>query len=258
VIDLHSHILPGLDDGAGDLGESLAMARAAVRDGVETIAATPHVSFDYPVTPAQVSEGVSRLRDALAGAGIPLSVVRGAEIALSRLPELGDAELRELTLGGGPYLLVECPYAPAASLAELVFAVQVRGFRVLLAHPERSPNFQREPERLRSLVERGALCSVNAASLAGRFGRSVRAVAVRLFRDGLVHNVASDSHDAERRPPGTGGALRSAEAELPGISAQAQWLTREVPEAVLAGTDIPPRPAELGDRPRPRWRRGPG
>ena len=255
MIDLHSHILPGLDDGAADVDTSLAMARAAVDDGVEVMVATPHVSFDYPVEPWDVAGGVEYLNVALARAEIPLSVLPGGEIALPRLTELDDLALQGLALGGGPYLLLESPYTPGvAYIEELVFAAQVRGFRVLLAHPERCPAFQRDPARLARLVERGVLCSVDAGSMMGRFGRTVHRFVVSLFLDGLVHNVASDSHDERRRPPGLRAAFRAAEADLPGLAAQRDWLTHAVPAAVLSGGDLPPRPAAIRS-PGRSWRR---
>lgn len=243
MIDLHSHILPGLDDGAAGLEDSLALAEAYVREGIETVAATPHLSPDYPTPPEAICRAVAELRAALERAGIPLAVVGGAEIAFPSLPGLATEALRGLTLGGADTLLLESPYgAGEALLEEAVFDLQVRGFRVLLAHPERSPSFQERPERLAALVERGTLCSVNAGSMRGRFGKRVRRTAVELFRRGLVHDVASDAHDVRTRPPGLRSGFEALERELPGLRRQAAWYTREVPAALLEGVALPPRP----------------
>jgi protein-tyrosine phosphatase len=174
-------------------------------------------------------------------------------VGVSKLPDLDDATLGGLCLGGGPYLLVESPYLRATDLfEESVFDVQLRGFRAVLAHPERSPSFQRHPDRLAAMVHRGVLCSVTSASMAGRFGRTVQQFTRSMFEAGLVHNVASDCHDALKRSPGLGGGFRVLERELPGVLGQASWYTDEVPAAMLAGDRLPARPGPLGKR-RSRW-----
>jgi protein-tyrosine phosphatase len=243
VIDLHCHLLPGLDDGPATMEESIALAERLVAEGVETVVATPHVSPDYPTSAAAMAAGVAEVRAALSTAGVPLSVAPGAEISFSMLGELSPDELRSLALGGADALLLESPYNAAAPfLEEAVFDVQVTGFRAVLAHPERSPVFQGQPDRVATLVERGALCCVNAGSLSGRFGTRVRATGLELFRRGLVHAVASDAHDLAGRPPTLRDAFPDLEADLPGIAAQARWYAREVPAALLAGEPLPPRP----------------
>lgn len=249
MIDLHCHILPGIDDGAAALEDSLALAEAFVREGIETVAATPHLSPDYPTPPETIPRAVAEVREAIDRAGIPLAVVGGAEIAFPSLPGLATEALRGLTLGGADTLLLESPYgAGGALLEEAVFDLQVRGFRVLLAHPERSPPFQERPERLAALVEHGALCSVNAGSMRGRFGERVRRTAIELFSKGLVHDVASDAHDVRTRAPGLLSGFEALERELPGLTDQAPWYTREVPAALLEGVALPPRPEAIPRR----------
>jgi protein-tyrosine phosphatase len=243
VVDLHSHILPGLDDGADDIEVSLAMARTAAGDGVQAMAATPHVNFDYEVDPETMRAGVDELNAALADAGIALTVLPGGEISMPRAADLDDDELASFSLGGGRTLLIESPYLKGvASMEELLFDLQLRGFRVLLAHPERCPIFQDDPDRLRRIVARDVYCSVNTGSLAGIFGRRVRALAMDLLRGGLVHSIASDAHDDAGRPPGLLMGVRAAEQELPGVSAQADWYTRDAPAAFVEGTPLPARP----------------
>lgn len=254
MIDLHSHILFGLDDGPGDLDASLALARAAVASGTREMVATPHLDAHWGVDPGAIAPRAEQVRAALERDGIGLRLHTGAEIALDRFLELDDATLASLRLGGGPYLLIESPLTLAAGSVELaVRAVMRRGHRVLLAHPERCPAFQRRPDTLAALVEQGALCQLTAESLTGRFGREVRAFSIRLLREGLVHNLASDAHDERRRPPGLGAGLREAERDLPGVSVQREWLTRDAPRAVLEGSELPPRPA-IPEPPRRRFR----
>ena len=166
MIDLHAHILPGIDDGPRNLDGSVALARAAVAEGTRVLAATSHIDHSFGLTPADLAPRLEAVRDRLAEEGIPLEVVAGGEISIARLPELHDEDLMALRLGGGPTLLVEAPLMPfAGDLEGLVFALQVRRHRVLLAHPERSPLFLRRPERLATLVNQGVLVQITAGSL---------------------------------------------------------------------------------------------
>jgi protein-tyrosine phosphatase len=240
VIDLHCHILPGIDDGAPTPDDALAMARIAVEAGTKTIVATPHVSWEWPDNDSHViADKVTELNEAIRGAGLDLEIRPGAEIAMSRAAELDDDELRALSLGGGPWLLIECPFVSSAAGFDLFLSdLQTRGHQIVLAHPERCPAFQREPARLRSFLGQGMLSSITAGSLVGRFGRTVKAFAEDLMSTGLVDSVASDAHDAgPRRAPGITPILEGA-----GFGAQADWLARAVPLAVLRGTKVPPRP----------------
>jgi len=255
VIDLHTHILPAIDDGPSGIRGSLDLARRAVEEGVLCMVATPHVAQDPTVTPDRIAEGVAELADLLYTAGIPLEVLPGAEIALSRLLDLDDAALRGLSLAGGPWLLVECPFTAALGDFEpMVYRLQARGYRILLAHPERSAALQRQPERVAQLVASGALVQITAGSLAGDFGTTVRRFTLRLLRDGLVHVVASDAHDTRARPPGVERAFAAAEPELPGVSELRPWLTEDVPGAIVVGEKIPPAP-DFDLPPGTRWRR---
>lgn len=256
VIDLHCHILPGIDDGPGAISESVALAKAAAAAGTRTIVATPHVSWRYPNESDTIVHLSSQVNDRLAQDGIPIEVRVGAEIAMTRASELDDQELDSLRLGGGPWLLLEPPFSPAITgFAAVVGELHGKGHRIVLAHPERCPAFHRDPQALEALVNAGVLTSITAGSLVGRFGGQVRRFTLGLFERGWVHNVASDAHDAYRRPPGMASELAGAH-----LGDLADWLTCSVPEAILAGAEIPPRPArtELPPAPRRRarwWRR---
>jgi protein-tyrosine phosphatase len=243
VIDLHSHILPAVDDGPRTLDGSLELARAAVADGTRTILATPHVNDDPRIGPELVAERLAELRPALAEAEIPLEVLPGGEIAIWRLVDLDDAALRAPALGGSPYVLVESPFSPVVGDFEpMVLDLHARGHRVLLAHPERCPAFQRDPARLERLADAGVLVQITAGSMVGAFGSTVRRFTAGLLRDGLAHVVASDAHDAVKRPPGLTAGFAALERELPGIGEQQPWLTEAVPRAILDGTPLPARP----------------
>ena len=248
MIDLHCHVLPGVDDGPATLADSLALCRAAVAAGTDTIVATSHVSWDWPgVTSHVIAEGVERVNEALRAEGIGVEVVPGAEVALTRAADLDDGELVALRLGGGPYLLVECPYSPAAAGFEVILSgIASRGHRIVLAHPERCPAFQRDPELLRSFVGSGMLTSLTAGAFVGRFGRDVERFARRLLEEGLVHDIASDGHGASlRRPPSIGPELAEA-----GLGDRTDWHARAVPLAILEGTELPGAPPPPAPRKR--------
>jgi len=239
VLDLHSHILPGLDDGVRDLDGAVALARAAAADGIVAIAATPHVRDDYPTTPAAMGAALAAVREAVARAEVPVEILPGGEIALDRLDALSPDDLRAFGLGGNPaWLLLEFPYSGwPLDLGDRVFRLRAAGFRIVLAHPERNGSVQASPERLVPLVQAGALVQVTAASLDGRLGRTPQRTAKALLELELAHLLASDAHAPELRSVG----LSAAAAET-GSAELAAWLTRDVPAAIVAGEPIPSRP----------------
>ena len=236
MIDLHCHVLPGIDDGPATMEDSLALAAAAAADGTHTIVATPHVSWEWPENDAgRIAAGVSALNTALREAHIEIEVLAGAEVALSRAADLDLAQVRALRLGGSPWLLVECPLTASAPGFEKGLAVlRGQGLLVALAHPERCPAFHADPERLAALVADGMITSLTASAFTGRFGRAVKRCAFDLLRRGLVHTVASDAHDAVRRPPALAGALAEA-----GLADEGQWLSGDAPRMILRGAELP-------------------
>jgi protein-tyrosine phosphatase len=242
MIDLHSHILPGLDDGPETLEGSLELARAAVADGIVLIAATPHVRADYPTTAGEMERGVEQLRIELKAAGIELELRPGGELELDRLTSLPLEELRRFGLGGSSqYLLVETPYAGwPLELPERLFRLRAEGLTPVLGHPERNPEVQADPEaRLRPLVESGTLVQLTAASVDGRLGSKAGEASAKLLGLGLAHLLASDAHAPAVRAVGM-----TAAAEAIGDEALARWLTWDVPAALLEGGELPERPTK--------------
>jgi protein-tyrosine phosphatase len=238
VIDLHSHILPGLDDGTRSLADARELARAAIATGVAAIAATPHVRDDFPTTPDQMEEGVGELRRDLAEHGIAIEVLHGGEVSLDRLEALSADDLRRFTLGqNGRYVLVEFPYFGWPLALELALRrLRVDGFVAVLAHPERNPEVQESPHRLERAVEGGALVQVTARSLAGNFGRRCRRTVRRLLQLELAHAFGSDAH-------GAGSPLFTLEqvAKATRDRGLARYLTVDAPAALLAGEPLPSR-----------------
>jgi protein-tyrosine phosphatase len=253
VIDLHSHILPGLDDGASDLAESVALARGAVADGIRAVAATPHVREDYPTTTAAMESGVREVRQALEDEAVPLEVLTGGEIALGELDGLSAEERRSFGLGGNPnFLLLETPYVgwPLA-FPGIVERLSADGIVAVIAHPERNREVHEDPRHIARLVECGALVQITAASLDGRLGRPVLRCAEGLLEAELAHLLASDAHGAGVREIGLAAARNAV-----GDPALGKWLTEDVPAAIVAGGDIPPRPTSSPARRRRGWIRG--
>jgi protein-tyrosine phosphatase len=247
MIDLHCHLLPGIDDGPDTMADALGMARDEVDAGIRTAVATPHVDQRWGVTTRSIGPAVDELRAALAADNIALEVVSGAEVSIGRWMRLDPTERAEAALGDGPYVLVEMPHFQGVTGFDRALRTRLStGERLILAHPERCPAFHRRPEILASLVGAGALTSVTAGALAGRFGESVRRFSLQLLESGLVHNVASDAHDQRGRPPGIDEGLAAADRVLPGTLGLREWLTVEVPAAVLAGDSIPERPLLAG------------
>ena len=243
MIDLHSHILRGIDDGARSLEDSLEIARAAVADGISVIAGTPHVRDDWPTDAGVMEYRVAELRAELEQARIPLDVRSGGEIAIEWLGRLPVDELRRFGLGGNPrYLLVETPYYGwPLGLAGSLFSLRASGITPVLAHPERNAEVQAHPERLAQLVESGVLVQVTAASVDGRIGRRALECGLGLIEQGLAHLLASDAHHASVRAVGMAAASTAV-----GGGALARWLTWDVPAAIIGDTPLPPRPGGGG------------
>jgi protein-tyrosine phosphatase len=203
VIDLHCHLLPGVDDGAEDLSTSLKMARASVAQGVTVVACTPHILPGvYHNRGPDIRAATRQLQDALDREGIPLQLVTGADVHMAPnfVARLRSGEL--LTLADSRYVLVEPPHHVAPpQLEEFFFNLVTAGYVPVLTHPERLPWVRSGYAAIKKLVQTGVWLQITAGSFAGAFGRNALYWAVRLLDEGCVHLIASDAHDAERRPP---------------------------------------------------------
>ncbi len=253
MIDLHCHILPNLDDGPTSLDMALEMVRVALADGITITAATPHgrtsrsVSWVYSVD--LVQQRIATLRDALAEADLPLTIVPGTEIFYeSDVPErIKAGEL--LTYGNSRTILLEFGNDILVTILEqAVFAVQLAGYRVLIAHPERIKVVQDNPNVLIPLIERGALLQLTADALTGSQGKRIQRLAETLVSHALVQVMASDAHGPHvRRMPLLAEARRQA-ANLIGDAA-ATAMVHDTPIAILADLPIdPPSPEPIQSR----------
>lgn len=201
--DIHSHILPGLDDGAKDMEESIQMARQAVQQGITHMLATPHHrNGTFTNEPERIYSQTAELNAALRDKEVPLRIVPGMELHLHGeiLNDMQDMANHLVPLARHNYLLIELPYAYIPHFTEAVFyRIQLMGYIPVLAHPERNTEFKRHPNRLFDLINRGALVQVTAGSLTGQFGRKSKHFTLDLMKHHLVHFVASDTHNTTTR-----------------------------------------------------------
>jgi protein-tyrosine phosphatase len=254
MVDLHAHLLPGIDDGPPDMAGAIGLARAAAEQGTTVLAATPHLRGDFPdVRPEELADRCDEVRAALRDAGIELEVVQGGEAGLMWAVNASDEALRAGSFAGrGADLLVESPYGQLTGTFDgLLLSLLDRGYRVLLAHPENNPTFQSDPGRLLALVGRGVLLQVTARSLSRPERRKgPRPLAERLVREGHAQVLASDAHSgAEFRPPELAAGVAAA-ADLVG-EARARWMATDAPAAIVAGDPLPEPPPIEGRR--RRW-----
>ena len=235
IFDLHTHILPGLDDGAADSSVSQAMLRIAAEAGTTDIFATPHViSGSWLPDWETILRAVDELNRRVAGHLPTITVHPGAEVAM-------DWSLLELLsspgpycLGGGRFILVELPLGSLPTYAdEFLFTLQTRDFLPVLGHPERNPDVKKDPSRLRHWLDRGIFVQMNASSLLGTMGSRTQATAVKLLEAGQVHFIGSDAHGVGVRRPD----LREVSAMLGELlgSEGARRLLQDNPAQLLLG-----------------------
>ncbi len=211
MVDLHTHLIPGVDEGAGSFDESLRMLRAAEADGTTIILATPHIVLNMFFSPMSIQKNIQgldskfrRLQQIASDKELSLQVLRGAEVYF-------DTGLREklveypgiLTINGSDYFLLEFPSSFIfPGLKEFLFDVMTDGFIPIISHPERNRVFQQDPALLYQFLQLGALSQVDAGSIRGDFGNTARYTALQFLKNNLVHVIASDAHNSSTRPPG--------------------------------------------------------
>lgn len=239
MIDLHCHILPGLDDGPEDLETALEMARLAFADGIRAIVASPHaLNGVYHNSRETILQKVLEFRGALKAAGIPMILLPGSDIHF-------DFELEErlnrqevLAVNDRTYLLLELPrqFVPP-DLKRTLFNLKVRGYFPILTHPERNLMMQEDPRVLGEFVSLGITAQITALSLTGGFGERARNCARQWLKQGWVHFLASDAHSPEIRPPLLSAALKAA-VEIVGRERAVKMVTTW-PEIVVLGRPLP-------------------
>ena len=244
-IDLHTHILPGFDDGSPDLATSLTMLQMAAENGTGEMVCTPHLAEgDWKPAWERVVDSCRALMVAAQERKIPITLYPGVEAAFYSGIELLARGPGAYCINGGRYMLVELPANQLpVSVDDFFFTLQARGIMPILAHPERYPVLQEEPEHLLEWIDRGVLLQVNGPSLLGRMGSKIMAVAENLLQCNMIHCIASDGHGINSRRP----LLREAAAKVtamvgPEISRQLLTIN---PQQIIANQDIAiPEPNE--------------
>ncbi|MBM4761469.1 CpsB/CapC family capsule biosynthesis tyrosine phosphatase [Bacillus sp. B15-48] len=237
MIDIHCHILAGIDDGAQKLEDSLAMAREAVAEGITTIIATPHHKNGRYENPREIIVAkVAELNKSLQVANIPLTVLVGQEPAING-ELLADYENNKLVpLNETQYVFVEFPSSHVPRYAEkMLFDLQLKGLVPVIVHPERNAEIVERPERLLTLVDKGALAQLTAGSVCGKFGKKIKRFSEQLIEANLVHFLASDAHNVTSRSFHMGQAYDQIEKQL-GIDVV--YLLRENAELLVEGATV--------------------
>jgi protein-tyrosine phosphatase len=256
MIDLHCHILPGIDDGAPDLETSLAMARIAVADGITITACTPHITPSvYDNTGPDILQRVSALQAEIDQAGIALQLTFGADAHIAFDMVDGLKSRRIPTLGGSRYFLFEPPHHVAPSrLEDAAFEIHCAGFIPVLTHPERLTWIEAHYEKMARLVQAGTWMQITCGSITGRFGPRPQYWAQRMLDEGLVHLLATDAHNLRNRKPQMAEARDAVAARLGEAAAIDMVLTR--PRGIL--DDLPPEalPELVGGQPLKPERKG--
>lgn len=251
MIDLHTHILPGVDDGVETEDEAVEFARVAVEDGTQVMVATPHCKEGSWFNQRDsILEGVARLRERLAREQVPLELLPGSEVHLC--PDLIDRvkDGRATTLAdNGRTLLLELSLSQVAvDLENLVFQLKLAGLEVLFAHPERIRFFQDDFSRFDAVVRLGAYAQITTGSVMGQFGSAAEEFSTEALRKGMIHVLASDSHNLRGRRPVLSEAVQAMTLLIG--EARARSMCTDAPRALLDGKapELPPVDAALTKR----------
>lgn len=202
MIDIHSHILPGVDDGASKLTDSIEMGKLAVKEGIHTIMATPHyINEKYDNKKLDILQKVSELNEVFENENISLKILPGQEIRLySGIIEDYKKNILLSLNNGGRYFLIELPMTQIPRYTEqLLYDIQLEGLTPIIAHPERNQEIFENPTVLYNFVEKGALTQITASSISGRFGSKIQKLSLQLIEANLTHFIASDAHNIKKR-----------------------------------------------------------
>jgi protein-tyrosine phosphatase len=254
LIDLHCHILPGLDDGPQDVAESVEMAACALKDGIHTIVATPHTSNGvYHNSLNTIQKRCRQLEKTFQAKQIPMHICPGAEIRIHKGMEqlISAGELATIN-NTGQYVLVEFPHDRVLpGTQETLDRLLASGITPILAHPERNPALQRNPDLLADWVSKGCLVQLTAMSITGELGKAAKAYSHFLLTHQQAQIIASDAHDAVSRPPILSRAVDMT-ADLLGDTAAADAMVKANPRKIIEGKPLHP-PAPLKGSFKKRW-----
>lgn len=236
MIDIHCHILPGLDDGAQNMEEAIQMARIAYEDGISVIVATPHTMNGIFINKRDsVLSGVDQLQKALIEEDIDIRILPGSDAHVNHnMLELIHEGMALTVNDNGKYLLLEFPHQLVPpNIPQLVFELKLKGITPIFTHPERNAAIQRDLNIILRLVEQGALTQITANSITGEFGPRVLKCALDMFKCQMAHIIASDAHSTNIRVPALSAAVRRA-SEITGQDFAESMVTK-IPQAIIDG-----------------------
>jgi len=246
MIDIHHHLIYGVDDGSRDLETSVQMVEMAAADGITHIVCTPHAVERYPYQPQVNADRLAEIKDRVGG---KVQLGLGCDFHLS-FENIDDAlaHPHKYTLNGLNYLLVEFPDTMISSrITDMFYEMMVVGMRPIITHPERNLTLQRKPERLTEWLHQGCLVQVTANSLTGRFGKRAQEMGFQLIQQGRVHFLATDAHDLKSRPPIMSEARKVVADKFGADTAERLCVTN--PLAAFEGKPIPEAPIPEWDQP---------
>jgi len=240
MIDLHSHILPGVDDGPKSLDESLGLAEAYANAGFKQIVATPHwiSGTAWTPTPQDIQQKVSVFKQALKDHQLDITISQGMEIAFDIDIDSLFEQKKILSLAGGPYVLIESPFQRfPMGWEQIFFRIISKGFIIILAHPERCDQLIGDPSFTENIIGTGVYIQVNCDSFLGGYGKYIQKTAVTLAEKGHIHCLATDSHDAVHRRPANFSESLAIVEKLIGKK-NTHKIAFENPKRVLSGADL--------------------
>ncbi len=201
MVDIHSHMLPGIDDGPDDINESVEMARMALHEGITAVVCTPHAIRDFDQLLALAEERLQALKGELARRQVPLALYQGFEVYASE-SLLDYQDIKRLTLPGGKRMLLEFDFGSMPACAdEVLYLLRISNITPVLAHLERFDYMNRDIGRMKALKQQGAMIQVNTGSITGMHGRAAQKCAKKMIKAGLVDYIATDAHSTRRRGP---------------------------------------------------------
>jgi protein-tyrosine phosphatase len=240
MIDIHMHILPGLDDGPQDMERSIEMCRIAADDGIDTVVASPHNLYaNYRNGREKVLSVLAELHERIRQDGLDVTILPGSEVYLSSdlLRHLEGDGLMTIN-DNRRFLLMDLPsFFKADHVSRLIFSLKMKGITPIISHPERNAVIADDINMMCEIIRMGALSQLSAGSLTGRFGRSVRKTAIAMLHHNMVHMIATDAHNITSRPPVLSRAVEAASREIG--TERAMEMVRDVPHKIISG-ELPP------------------